>query len=151
MIDVPAAPRRPLWVPQLVLDLGGGPGNRMLLSCARELERGTRAALLIAPRLFRFDTIVEGDTLRTVVRNLSAAHLEMRPSHHIEPGTNVVQGDAAAYEPARATAAFALHSDSETIDVEVTIGTLLLREQGTVRVTAQALLTQTTVVPGPVS
>ena len=128
---------------QLVLEVGSGPSDqRLLMSASKELERGARAALFMAPRLFRFDVISEGDTLRTVVRNLSKGELEIDTRHHNAPGTNVVLGGASAYEPARASVGFALRTSTEQIRVEVTIGTLLRAEHGTVRVSAQAILHQ---------
>jgi hypothetical protein len=129
----------PVIIEQLVSEIAPG---RLLLSSSRELERGSRAALFHAPRLFRFDVISEGDALRTVVRNLSRGRLTIDTRHHIEPGTNIVQGDAGIYEPAQATIGFTLRTASERIHVEVTIGTLLLAELGVVRVTAQAVLEQ---------
>jgi hypothetical protein len=129
-------------LPQLVSELGDTPGSALLLSVAKELERGARASLFLAPRLFRFDCVVEGDTLRTVVRNLSPGVLETDTRHHNEPGTNVVLGDAAAYEPARASVGFTLRTRSERIQAEVTIGTLMRPELGTVRVLAQAIVRQ---------
>ena len=62
--------------------------------------------------------------------------------HHNEPGTNVVLGAASAYEPARASVGFTLATSSEQIHAEVTIGTLMRPEHGTVRVLAQAILRQ---------
>jgi hypothetical protein len=131
--------RRPELMPQLVSDLGGG---RLLLSASKELERGARAAMFLAPRLFRFDVISEGDTLRTVVRNLSRGALEIDTRHHNEPGTNLVEGGASVYEPAKASVGFTLRTATEEIQAEITIGILSLAERGTVRVTAQASLRQ---------
>jgi hypothetical protein len=76
------------------------------------------------------------------VRNLSEAELQLEPSHHNEPGTNIVLGDAARYQPARAATAFALHSATESVQVTVTIGTLLRAEEGLLRVSAQAIVSQ---------
>jgi hypothetical protein len=89
--------------------------------------------------------ISEGDTLRTVVRNLSAGTLEIDTRHHNEPGTNIVQGDASVYEPAKASVGFVLRTATEEIHAEVTIGTMMLVNRGCVRVSAQAILHQTAV------
>ncbi len=127
---------------QLVTPLRGAGAACFAISCSKDLERDARATLILAPRLFRFDVVVAGDTLRTVVRNLSRADLRVDPGHHNEPGTNIVLGAGARYQPARATAAFALHSATESILVTVTIGTLWRADQGLLRVTAQAIVRQ---------
>lgn len=135
--------RRSLHQPQLVSPITAGAEQQILLSCSREVERGARTALFTAPGLFRLDTVLEGDALRTVVRNLSPSELDMIGSHHNKPGTNIVLGGAGVFEPARATIAFRLRSPVEEIGVEVTIGTLLLFEHGLVRISGQAVLQQT--------
>src|SRR3954452_20590866 len=46
------------------------PGGGLALSCAKPIEEGARAALLLAPGLFRIDACPQEDTLRLQVRNL---------------------------------------------------------------------------------
>jgi hypothetical protein len=96
--------------------------------------------LMLADGLFRLDVIISGDTLRTIIRNLSPGELRMRGGAYGPEGANVVQGDAAAYEPARAAVEFTLGSPGDRVDVSVTIGTLQRAERGTIRVSAQAIL-----------
>ncbi len=132
----------PLSSPQLILDVSGTAGRqRLLLCCSKEIERGVRASIFAVPRMFRLDTIVEHDTMRTVVRNLSRGSLEVAGSHHIDAGTNVVLDGVAQLSPARATIEFTVETGNERVHVDVTIGTLLLADRGLMRITAQALLT----------
>ncbi len=127
---------------QLVTALQSSGARSFAISCTKDLERDTRATLILAPRLFRLDVVVAGDTLRTIVRKLSRAELQVQPSHHNEPGTNIVLGDGARYQPARAATSFALHSAAESVLVTVTIGTLLRADRGLLRVSAQAIMRQ---------
>jgi hypothetical protein len=96
--------------------------------------------LLHADGLFRLDVTISGDTLRTVVRNLSDAELRMCGSPYGPEGANVVLGEAAAYEPARAAVEFTLGAAGDQVDVSVTIGTMRFAERGTFKVSAQAIL-----------
>ena len=59
MVDLPG---------QLAAPLAGG---GLALSCAKAIEEGARAALLLAPGLFRLDITPLEDTLKLQVRNLS--------------------------------------------------------------------------------
>jgi hypothetical protein len=59
-----------------VADLAGQltsslPDGGIALSCAKAIEEGARAALLLAPGLFRLDISPREDTLKIQVRNLS--------------------------------------------------------------------------------
>ena len=96
--------------------------------------------LLHAEGLFRLDVTISGDTLRTIVRNLSPGELRMRGGAYGPEGANVVQGEAAAYEPARAAVEFTLGSGRDEVDVNVTVGTLRFADRGTIKVSAQAIL-----------
>lgn len=136
---------------QLVTPLQGNDATAFAISCSKDLERDTRATLIHAPRLFRLDVVVAGDTLRTIVRNLSRAELLVAPSHHNEPGTNLVLGDSPRYQPARAATAFALHGANESVLVTVTIGTLLRADQGLLRVSTQAIVRQSPARSGAVA
>lgn len=127
---------------QLVTQLPQDSGLAFVISGSKDLERGARATLMLVERMFRFDVIVGGDSLQTVVRNLSGAQLELAPRHHNEPGTNIILGDALAYEPTRAMLGFTLRSAGEVIVAGVTIGALQLNRHGLVRITAQAILRQ---------
>jgi hypothetical protein len=53
---------------QLTSSLAGG---GLALSCCKPIEEGARAALLLAPGLFRLDVSPREDTLKLQVRNLS--------------------------------------------------------------------------------
>ena len=68
--------------------------------------------LLHAEDLFRLDAVIEGDTLRTVVRNLSCGKLEMQGPVY-DDGPHLVLGEASRYEPARSQLEFALGSGSD--------------------------------------
>ncbi len=128
---------------QLVTPLPADDGLAFAIACSKDLERGVRATLILVERLFRFDVVVGRDSLQTVVRNLSAAELEVRPRHHNEHGTNVVIGEARALEPTRAFLDFTLRSEHEQADAAVTIGAIQLASRGIVRITAQAIVRQT--------
>lgn len=83
---------------------------------------------------------MEGDTLRTLVRNLSVGDLAMDGANPGYTGASILLGPAEAYEPARSELAFVLGSGDDRVEVDVTIATLRFAERGTVRVTAQAIL-----------
>ena len=102
--------------------------------------------LLLADGLFRLDLAVDGDTLRTMVRNLSTGALEMGGREDGDEGLHIVIGEAGAYEPSRSAIEFTLGSGGDRVEVKVLIATLRFLERGTVRVTAQAIIR-----PAPVS
>lgn len=52
------------------------PGGGIALSCSKPIEEGARAALLLAPGLFRLDITPREDTLKIQVRNLSSGPCE---------------------------------------------------------------------------
>lgn len=52
------------------------PAGAIALSSAKPIEEGARAALLLAPGLFRLDITPREDTLKIQVRNLSAGACE---------------------------------------------------------------------------
>jgi hypothetical protein len=112
----------------------------MVLTASKELEPGFRAMLLVAEGLFRFDVTISGDTLRTIVRNLSSGELRMRGGPYGPEGASLIVGQAAAYEPARAAVAFTLHDPDDELDVDVTLGTLRFADRGTIKVSAQAIV-----------
>ena len=96
--------------------------------------------LLLAEGLFRLDVVIRGDTLRTVVRNLSSGELAMEGGPASDAGGSIAFGDAAAYQPGRSSLEFALGSGADRVEVSVVIGTLRFAERGTVRVSAQAIV-----------
>ena len=112
----------------------------LVLSASKELEPGVRAMLLLAGGLFRLDVVVIGDTLRTIVRNLSTGALRMHGGAHGPEGGSVAQGEAAAYEPGRAAVAFTIGSPPDAVDVDVTLGTLRFAERGSIKVSTQAIV-----------
>lgn len=96
--------------------------------------------LLLAEGLFRFDVVISGDTLRTLVRNLSTGELAIDAPAGAEVGDNVAFGEAAAYQPGTGGVDFALGSGDDRVKVRIRVATLHLAERGTVRVTAQAVV-----------
>ncbi len=98
--------------------------------------------LLLAEGLFRLDLVISGDTLRTVVRNLSSAELEMEPGPGTDVGASLAFGEAAEYEPGRSGIEFALGTGADRVTVSVVIGTLRFAQRGTIRVSAQAIVRQ---------
>jgi hypothetical protein len=115
-------------------------GAGLVVSASKELEPGARAMLLLAEGLFRLDVVIRGDTLQTIVRNLSNGELEMDGRHDRPAGLHVAIGEVAAYEPASVSVDFALGSPGDRVEVKVLIATLRFGERGTVRVTAQAVI-----------
>ena len=97
--------------------------------------------LVLAEGLFRLDVALRGDTLATFVRNFTVDQLRMRSGVYGVDGANLVVAEAASYEPVRMSIAFSIGA----VDVDVTVGTLRrLAQRGTVRVSAQALVRETT-------
>ena len=113
-----------------------------MLSATKELEPGARAMLIYADGLFRFDIAISGDTLRTVVRNLSPAAIEMRRGAGGQGLGHVAFGEAAEYEPGSSGVGFVLGEGADQVTVEVQIATLRMAQRGTVRVSAQAIVRQ---------
>lgn len=131
--------------PQLVARLEDpARGRWVVISAAKELEPGARAALLLAPGLFRFDIVIVGDTLRTVIRNMSGGEIEVAPQHYSDPANNIAFGGNVPIAPVRVAAAFVVRKEDDRVDVEITLGTMPRARNGTVRVLAQAVLRHTT-------
>jgi hypothetical protein len=112
----------------------------MVLSASKELEPETRAMLLRVEDLFRLDVKISGDTLRTMLRNLSTGELVVSPHSTYGIANNIAYGEAAAYQPGSASLDFTLGGREDRVAVEVKVGTLHLPDRGTVRVTAQAVV-----------
>ncbi len=114
------------------------------MSASKELEEGARGMLLLADGLFRLDVCPHGDTLRTVVRNLSPGRLEFiertsgGPTIIQAAETRVLQG----LHPSRFDLEFVLGEGDDAVRVAVTVGALQNPERGTTRLTAQAFLRQ---------
>jgi hypothetical protein len=98
--------------------------------------------LLCAEGLFRLDVTVSGDTVRTVVRNLSPGKLETGGPATVAGGLSLGFGDVREYEPGRVEFEFALGSGSDRVAVTGVIATLRFNDRGTVRVTGQAIVRQ---------
>lgn len=96
--------------------------------------------LLLAEGLFRLDVVITGDTMRTIVRNLSSGELRLEPDQGSDSGVSLALGDAAEYAPGRVTLSFALGAGSDRVAVDVVIGTLRLAARGTLQVTAQGIV-----------
>ena len=117
--------------------MDGRPG--LVLSASKELEPGARSMILLAEGLFRLDVIIDGDTLRTIVRNLSSGELDMKVRPDYDQGAHFVVGDVADYEPARTDLEFVLGAGADRVEVRVLLGMLKMPARGTVRVTGQAI------------
>lgn len=98
--------------------------------------------LLLAEGLFRLDVVVKGDTLQTVVRNLSSGRLEMTGEAFDDSVGSLVIGEAAGYAPVQTSLEFALGSGTDRVEAKVLIGILHFAERGSVRVTGQAVVRQ---------
>lgn len=109
-----------------------------MLSASKELEPGARAMLLLAERLFRLDVTIDGDTLRTTVRNLSDGPLRMVGDAQDRFALGF--GELDAYEPAQAGLRFTLGSGADAVAVSVQLATVRFADRGTVRVTGQGIL-----------
>ncbi len=94
--------------------------------------------LLVADGLFRLDVTIEGDTLRTTVRNLSVGTLTM--IGETDQRISVSSGDVETYEPSHSGLRFTLGVEADRVEVEIQLATLRFAERGTVRVTAQAIM-----------
>ncbi len=109
-----------------------------MLSASKEVEPGARAMLLVADGLFRLDVTIEGDTLRTTVRNFSTGPLTMTGG--TGERISVASGAAETYEPSHSGLRFTLGADRDIVDVDIQLGTLRFAERGTIRITAQAII-----------
>lgn len=98
--------------------------------------------MLHAEGLFRLDVTLSGDTVRTVVRNLSTGQLEMTGPASDQRGASIGLGEIEGHEPGRVEFGFALGAGADRVEVEGVIATLRFRERGTVRVTGQAIVRQ---------
>jgi hypothetical protein len=96
--------------------------------------------LLRAEALFRLDVTLSGDTMRTVVRNLSTGQLEMHGPASDQHGVSVGFGSVEAYEPGRVEFAFALGAGRDRVEIDGVIATLRYKDRGTARVTGQAVV-----------
>jgi hypothetical protein len=112
----------------------------LALSASKEIEPGARAMLLLADGLFRLDVVLSDDTIKTVVRNLSAGELTLHDP--VDPGRpqGVVFAEAYALRPSGARIRFSLGTDDDVANVDARIGTLRFDDRGTVRVTVQATI-----------
>jgi hypothetical protein len=99
--------------------------------------------LLHADGLFRLDVVISGDTLRTVVRNLSTGDLEINngPAGAAD-AASLAFGEVAVYEPSRTQLDFSLGAKDDRVTVEAVIATLKFAARGTIQVTAQAIVRQ---------
>jgi hypothetical protein len=111
-----------------------------VISATKQLEHGARAMLLLAEGLFRLDVAISDDTLRVIVRNLSAAELDLEGGKGGDLGVAVDFGNAAVYEPRRSAMALRLGRGEDQIVALISIATLRFAHRGTVRATAQAVV-----------
>lgn len=114
-----------------------------MLSSSVEAFEGARVAVLQDDGLFRLDAVVVPDNLRLAVRNLSSLPLAFEPDGYPRP-VLVQGGDLGelALIPGHHQIAFRLgdEDDAGAVDVRVVLATVRVLEQGTVRITAQALM-----------
>jgi hypothetical protein len=110
------------------------------MSATRSVEPGARVTMLLAEDLFRLDVVVEPDTLRTVVRNLSAGELRMLTSGARSTDHSLALGGAAAYRPVSTTVEFSLGDEPEQVGVRVLLAMLQWPDDGRYEVTAQAII-----------
>jgi hypothetical protein len=114
----------------------------VVLSASKEIEPGARAMLLLAEGLFRLDVVHREDTLRTIIRNLSAGQLEIEEGLHPEAKPQLVFGEVERYQPGHGEVRFALGKGPDRVTVDIRTATLHFAERGTVQVTAQAIVRQ---------
>lgn len=96
--------------------------------------------ILRAEGLFRLDVVIAGDTLRTIVRNLSTAEIRTR-NDTAGYATPTADTEALlAYAPTASAIGFTIGSGRDLVAVEVLLGTLRFAERGCFRVTAQAII-----------
>jgi hypothetical protein len=115
-------------------------GRARVLSCAKDLEPGVRAMLLLADGLFRLDVLIVGDALQTFVRNLTDGKLDLSGEVGQPRVATTTLGLAARYAPGRADLRFAVGSEAARVQTEVTIATLRFADRGTIRVSAQGIV-----------
>ncbi len=118
--------------------IGAGPGR--VLSCAKDLEPGVRAMLLLAPEQFRLDVLILGDALQTFVRPLTGGELDLHGEVGQPRVATTTLGLGGRYAPGRADLRFALGPAEARVLTEVTIATLRFPERGVIRVAAQATI-----------
>jgi hypothetical protein len=112
----------------------------LVLSDSREIELGARAMMLLADGLFRFDVALLGDSLRTMVRNLSEGELEIEDGLHGEAEPHLAIGDVTPYQPGQGRVRFALGTGRDRVAVDVLIGVLRHADRGSARITTQAVI-----------
>jgi hypothetical protein len=99
---------------------------------------GARAMLLHAPGLFRLDVQQLGDTVRTVIRNLSDAEAESTTSGYSQPVW--VSGELDGRRPARFEVTVALDSGNEQGEIRIIVGAMCDVARGVTTFTAQAIV-----------
>jgi len=95
--------------------------------------------VLHAPGLFRLDVTMIPDSMRVVVRNMSAGPLACSDEGYARPV--VAQGSTAALaqlHPGHHQSTFTLGEPGDAVEVRVILATLRLAERGMVRITGQA-------------
>lgn len=123
------------------LVLPGGARGRVL-SASKDLEPGVRAMLLLAEDLFRLDIMIMGDALQTFVRNLTTGELQLSGEVGQPRVATTTLGLAARYAPGRADLRFTVGSEDARVMTRVTIATLRFADRGTIRVTAQGIVSR---------
>ena len=96
--------------------------------------------LVRADGLFRLDVAVEGDTLKTVVRNLSGAELNIHDQRDYDRLPAVASGDVLLYEPGSVRLRFDLGAGDDLVRVSGTLTTLKLVDRGMVRISGQLIV-----------
>lgn len=102
---------------------------------------GARAMLLHAPGLFRLDVKHSGDTVRTVVRNLSEAEAHSTTSGY--GGPVLVFNELDGLRPGRFDLTVSLDSGEETGEIRIVVATMRDTARGVTTFTAQAIVAGT--------
>lgn len=96
--------------------------------------------MLFAEGLFRLDVMISDDTIKTVVRNLSAGELTLGDPVDPVRAQAIVFGEAPAHRLSSSKMQFSLGEGDDVADVDVLLGTVRFDDRGMVRVTAQATI-----------
>jgi hypothetical protein len=115
------------------------PTGETVLSCGKGIEEGARAALLVAPGLFRVDASPLEDTLRLVLRNLTSH--ECIWAAEDEPSV-VFTGDVELAQ-SLTPAAYSFAIDANGREARVLISVTRLPDEGVTQFAAQARIAAT--------
>jgi hypothetical protein len=118
------------------------PGGALALSTAKTVEEGARAALLLAPGLFRLDVHPLEDTLHLLVRALGNTPVQWRVEGQV---AQRVAPAAVALQPG----AHAISLQAGDRHAEITIALTRDPDEGLTHFVAQARIRRRPTAPGP--